>query len=268
MAVLCAAPAARAAPQACITENNQGAEARAAHQLLAAREHYLACAAAAECPAMVRDECNAALAELKSSLPTLIVAVVDDGKRDLSDASLTLDGKAVLNTGSAIEVDPGPHTLVASRGYLRAELEIVARENEVNRRVELVLAGPAEAEPKRTPLSVETTPAEGPSRVPSYVLAGVAALGAGSFTYFALSGRSGESDLEKCKPHCTANAVEDVRTRYLIADVSLGVSIVALGAAAYLWLSAEPEKPAESATITLDLGASPSGVGLSVRSRL
>ena len=71
--------------------------------------------------------------------------------------------------------------------------------------------------------------------------AGIAALG--SFAFFAASGRSRESELQKsCKPHCSDADARSVKTKYLIADVSLLAGLGLLGAGTYLYVSA-PEDP-------------------------
>jgi hypothetical protein len=256
LSLLGAAKLTAAAPKACILSNNQAADERASRHLLAAREHYLACAGAADCPSVVRDECSAALAELKSATPTLSVSVVDDAQRDVSDAQLSIDGQSRPLDGSLIELDPGSHLLRAERQGLHVELEVMASEGELNRRVQLVLTAPKSAQPATAPLAAPPAATAGPSRVPSYVLAGVGGLAAASFGYFAISGASRKSELEACKPYCQRSDVSDVRTRYLLADISLGVSLVALGSAAYLWLRAKPEAPSQPAPLSLDLSLS------------
>ncbi len=254
--------AARAEAKECVLRNNQGADEQAQHHLLAARANYLACAAAEPCPAMVRSECEQALSELKASIPSMIVTVVDSNGHDVGDAELTLDGRAVAHDGTAIELDPGQHVVVATSQGRRAELDVVATERELNRRVELVLPVPAVAAPVAAP----PPPAPPPERshVPSYVLGGVGVLAVGSFAGFAFSGRAGMSKLDECKPYCARDEVKAVQTKYLIADVSLGVSLVALGAAAYLRLRPQPKPSAEATPIAFDVVAGPRMAGVSV----
>jgi hypothetical protein len=262
-AVMGAALPAQAEVKQCIADNNHAAEARGQGLLRGAREHYLACVAASDCPDVVREECQQALTELKTQIPSLLVAVVDEQKRDLGDATLTLDGDLVALDGSTLEVDPGSHKLVATRGELQSELQIVASESEQNRRVELVLAAPAQ--PVQAPPQPSVVSEPPPSRLPSYVLGGVALLGAGSFGYFALSGSADKSDLEDCKPYCAESDVQRTRTKYLIADVSLGVSLVTLGVATYLWIDGTPKERPQHARVALDVRGLPGGAALGVR---
>ena len=255
----------RADAKQCVLHNNDAAQLRDERHLLAAREAYRACLADHECPAMVRSECDAALADIKAAIPTLLVAVVDAQGHDLAGATLQVDGRTVLIDGSTIEVDPGVHELVASSGALSSQLRLMALESDVNRRVELVLQAPppklkaASAAPSR-----DTTPAER-VRWPAYALGGVAALGAASFGYFGLNGLAGKHALADCKPHCAPQDVTRVQDQFRAADISLGLSLLALAGAGYWWWST-PQASAERApAVSLAVSALPHAAGLSVR---
>ncbi len=263
---LCGAAPAFADAKQCVAQNNDGAQKRDEHHLLAAREAYRACVAETECPEMVRAECDSAVADLKTAVPTLLVAVVDEQHHDLAGATLTLDGQPVALDGSPVEVDPGSHELDASLGALSAKLQIMAIESDLNRRVEIVLQAPHTDAGRAVP--AQNASAAGPRRsnLPAYVLAGVAVVGAASFGYFALSGHADMGPLDRCKPYCTTDAVRSVRTKYLLADISLGVSIVALGSAGYWLLSTPKEAPKTgSGSFSVALAARPGGAGLSLR---
>jgi hypothetical protein len=56
-----------------------------------------------------------------------------------------------------------------------------------------------------------------------------------------------ESDLDACKPTCNKSQIDDVRSSYVIGDISLAVGVVALGAAAVLFLTAPEKAKAASA---------------------
>jgi hypothetical protein len=77
--------------------------------------------------------------------------------------------------------------------------------------------------------------------VAAYVLGGVGVVALGSFAAFALSGKSAESAMDGCKPACTQAQADKMRLRYLLADVSLGVGVAALGVGGYLYFSAARE---------------------------
>jgi hypothetical protein len=71
-------------------------------------------------------------------------------------------------------------------------------------------------------------------------LAGVGLVGIGLFSYFGLTGLSKEHDLEQsCMPRCSPSDIDGVRTRYHVADISLGIGVAAL-AGAILWYVLTP----------------------------
>lgn len=59
----------------------------------------------------------------------------------------------------------------------------------------------------------------------------------GSFAIFGIQGKNEVDDLQKCKPRCAEEDVDSARTKLIIADISLGVGVVALGVATYMLLT-------------------------------
>ena len=73
----------------------------------------------------------------------------------------------------------------------------------------------------------------------AYPLAGLGVVALGSFAVFGLQGRADAADLRAgcgATASCTDDQVGAVRSKYLIADISLGVGIVALGAATLVYV--------------------------------
>ena len=71
----------------------------------------------------------------------------------------------------------------------------------------------------------------------AYSLVGVGALGVAGFTVFGLLGHSRQGELERtCAPNCQSGQIDGVRTQYLLADTCLGVGLVSLGLATYLFV--------------------------------
>jgi hypothetical protein len=271
LSVLTATRVAAADAQECVAQNNAAADHRANHRLLAARAAYRACVAEPGCPDVVSAECESALSELKTAIPTLLVSVLDEQKHDAVGATLKVDGRDVAVDGSPIEVDPGPHQLLAVGQGAAASIQVIGVENEANREVELVLKGfhsaPVSPDRESQPggaSSAATGLAKPRSRVPSYVLGGVSAVGLASFGYFAISGHSEVNQLEQCKPDCTRSAVHDVRVRYLLADVSLGVSVIALATAGYLLFRAPSDHAAAGSSVSVNISAAPQAAGFSL----
>jgi hypothetical protein len=74
-------------------------------------------------------------------------------------------------------------------------------------------------------------------------VAGFVALG--SFAVFGITGLNEKSRLRGvCSPHCTDAQVSKLKTDYVVGDVSLGVGLIALGVATFLWLTDTSSKPA------------------------
>jgi hypothetical protein len=59
----------------------------------------------------------------------------------------------------------------------------------------------------------------------------------------AISGKQKESDLDRCKPYCSQSQADAMHSRYLIADISLGLSLATGGVASYLFFSSGSSAP-------------------------
>jgi hypothetical protein len=88
-------------------------------------------------------------------------------------------------------------------------------------------------------------------------LGGLGIAGIGTFTYFGLEGKAEENTLRGktgCAPKCTPTQLEPVETKFLVANVSLGVGVVALAAAVIVALlhesSAAPTTPTTAGSAT------------------
>jgi hypothetical protein len=73
------------------------------------------------------------------------------------------------------------------------------------------------------------------------VLGGVGVAGLGVFAGFGLAGKSSQDDLEKtCSPRCSPDDGKSVKTKYLLADIGLGVGVLSLAAATYFAVRPAP----------------------------
>lgn len=222
--------------QECIGEHVEAQLLRKQGRLLAARDRLVECAEPT-CPELVREECSALTREVEAAVPSVILGALDTDGQPTSEPLVSIDGLAELIPldGRPILMDPGAHQLRFQHpeGWIR-EVDLVLPESEHERRViaDFRPRGDGGRGQRRWPRSV------------MLVSAGVATAALGSFTYFALSGRSLENDLERCKPNCESRAdIDRMRSRYLIADVSLGVALVSLGVGTYAWT----QRPSASA---------------------
>jgi hypothetical protein len=85
------------------------------------------------------------LAEVERRIPALRITVQTSQGLAAPDAAVSLDGRAVDPTArvAPLEVDPGPHHVVASRAGVSADREVVAVERVKVTDVLLTLPGPA-----------------------------------------------------------------------------------------------------------------------------
>ena len=146
--------------------------------------------------------------------------------------------------------------MATSRWESTFRAAVLVREGERNRII-IVEFGTRPGEnlplPEVSPRIAKTTLGAGPNphsgRLVPYALAGVGVLGLAGFTTFAILGNSQKADLERtCSPYCQSGQVDSVKTKYHLADVSLGVGIVSLGVATYLWVRSHGKEDGETKT--------------------
>lgn len=242
----------------CPSASEEGQRLRDKNKYVDARAMFRTCSQAS-CPGIVRKDCTKWLAELDETQPSIVIAAQDAAGADLGAVKVLLDDRQVASRvdGGSIAVDPGEHSLrVEAPGHAPLTQRLIVRVNEKNRLVRVVFqdgAGAAPAGPPKPPPAGDAGPgAESPKAGPpvaAIVLAGVGVVALGSFTYFGLTSKSDLSSLRsECAPYCDQSKLDDVKSRMLIADVSLGVGIVALGVAAVLFVTHGSTKPAATAS--------------------
>lgn len=232
----CSTRSARADVAACVAAHSHGQAERNAGHLQSARADFISCSTS-ECPSEIQAECASFLAEVEAFMASVVFAAIDEQGHDATEVKVSVDGRVALEklTGLATTLDPGSHEVAYhwADGFEQKQTVVVAQ-GEKNRRVELrrepraALAAPVAAAPQ-----AKNTP------VLAYVLGGVGVAALGSFAAFAITGKSAEHAMDGCKPHCAQSQADKMRLRYLLADISLGVGVVALGAGGYLFFSAD-----------------------------
>jgi len=223
-----------------------------------ARERLLVCVRDV-CPQVVRKDCTLWLAEVEAALPSVVINARDGQGHDLVNVRVTLDGKPFTDKvdGKSIAVNPGIHVFrYEADDAPPIEEKVVVREGEKNR--ELVVTfktpGPAVApvpEPPTPPGVVAPSPApaahSGPPAL-TYVLAGVAVVAAGGYAYLGIQGKNDVDNLRStCAPACSQSQKDSASQQLLGANISFGVGVASLAAAAIVWI-ASPGKAAPSTT--------------------
>jgi hypothetical protein len=202
-----------------------------AARLREARREAIACGQDS-CSDTVRADCITWLGDIERALPTLVIDARDANGATLADLRIAANGELLTEhwDGRALELDPGEYVLRIQHGAQVVEAHALIREAEKYRTVPVRF----EALPGATP-ALTDAPASPPAV--SYVLGGLSLVGLASFAVLAVSGYSSEQHLrESCAGACRTADVDSVRTRYVFADLSLGIGVTAGIAAAAFWV--------------------------------
>lgn len=226
---------------ACVQAYEGAQEKRLAGMLRAAREDLSGCTQAT-CPAFMRTDCARWLEEIEAAQPT-VVFVVRLGARDLEEVTVTCNDQQLADhlDGRAIAIDPGRQVCrFEAAGVQPATTELMMVEGHKRRVVEIALQA---VPPPPRPAPPPPRPVKRASLVAPLVLSGVALAGVGGFVGFGVSGLNAEHRLrDECSPGCSPDDLAPVRRRYALADVSLGLGLLAAAAAGYLYWSGRQEE--------------------------
>jgi hypothetical protein len=257
-AFLTSAPALADGAASCIDAAENGQTLRDAHKFLEARDQLRSCARD-QCPPAVRRDCTKWLAEVESSLPTLVITAKDAHGSPVVDVTVTLDGEPLVTqlNGLAIAMNPGLHTLhFRSAEGVTLDQRVVVKEGERNQVVAVVLDSPRPPEPapKAAPKAHATDATDEPSpsppsgsgaRTAGWIVAGAGVASLGVAGYFGIRTLSLKSDRDAiCTPGvpCTSQTAFDddhqARIDQLLAIVFASVGTAAVGVGAWLVLTA------------------------------
>jgi hypothetical protein len=188
------------------------------------------------CPRIARTDCRNWLADVVSEQSSVRIApqeVRGSEVHDLHGVRAIIDGAIAMENAdvNAVTVDPGRHRLRVERAGAEAlEQDIDVREGEKDHVIHVYWRAAAPVAP----------PPHEQREVPqaAYVTGalGVAAVAAG--TYFELLGLARRGDLNgKCQPTrtCAQSDVDSARTLVGIGDASLGIGLLLLTGAGYLY---------------------------------
>lgn len=240
--------------EACVSSHSEGQLRRDQSEFLEARTLFTSCADDS-CPEAIRVECGAMLGQLDNSIPTVVLAARNELDMNLTGVTVRIDGKLLPDalTGRALPVNPGPHEFRFDHPDGRhASLRVVVLEG-VKRRLVIGRfepAGSTAAKPQGAVGSGEEAAFDselvnepssrdesgGFRKTVAIALGAVGVVALGSFSYFAVTGSEHQDELRaSCAPRCTDAEADSVRSKYLVADISLVVGLAALGTGGYLY---------------------------------
>jgi hypothetical protein len=218
-------------------------------KLVAARSQLLVCAQD-RCPAVLRKDCVAWLAEVNAALPAIAVQARGSDGCDRPLATVWLDGTLVTRgaEGRPIDLDPGAHGVRVDIDGSMVEQTVVVSAGDRGRVVTLSPAGQKATcgAPAVSLVGLGPPPPgaaahehEGARPVPAlvYVLGGVGLVGLGVGAGFGIGGLSQKATLDQCKGSCSNRDVDTMQRTFLVGDIATGVGIVALAAATIVYLT-------------------------------
>jgi hypothetical protein len=223
----------------CIEAAESGQQLRSSGQLIEARKALAACTASG-CPAIVRRDCGRWIEEVDAAQPSVTVKLEDSAGVDTTDGRVLVDGAPMLRgaDGRATPVDPGVHKFVWVREAGNVVQELVVREGEHNRVILLRVPSPASGTPD-TSKPLPPPPPRARSPLP-YVVGGlgIALAGTGGILWgIGLHDRSNLSTSCAAAHTCAQNDVDASRTKLIVGDVLMGVGVIAIVGALFLFLS-------------------------------
>jgi hypothetical protein len=239
------------AKKECLGGHEQSQVLRQASKLKAAREALLMCSREI-CASFIRADCVEWLGQLDRSIPS-VVPLAKVNRKDEVNVKVTVDGQLAASRldGKPIELDPGVHTFrFEVAPWPPVEQQVLVAEGEKNRTVLVQFGQTDEKEPD--------VPMHRPFPTINYVLGGVAVAGAATFGIFGQMGMSQRKELTTaCAPFCsTADVDSKVKSKFLIADIGLGVAIASTTLGIILYL-ARPSVPIPGAEEPKKPGAPP-----------
>jgi hypothetical protein len=246
----------------CISAADQGQQLRDDNKYRLARDAFSRCARET-CPVVVKRECGQWLHELDEKSPTVVLGAQDSKGNDLTDVNVTVDDTLLSTTldGKPAPMDPGEHLFrYEAAGLPPIEEHVVIKAGEKNHVLKVQFKelppSPAPVEPPPAPEAalLRTIP------LTTWVLGGVAVAAFVSEAYFGLSGlgdRSSDLAPGGCAPRCQASEKSSIQTKFVLADVSLGVGLVSAGLATYFFLASR--RPSTTAEAAIDFAPRPGG---------
>ncbi len=273
----------------CASSYEQAQILRREGRLCEARSAMVICSSS-KCPGIVRKDCALWLSQIEGDIPTVVVVARGVEGTDLTDVRVSIDGRPVQTVarGQAFAVNPGEHVFRFERGESKpVQQTVVIHQGEKNRLIPVtmleqsrtVLQEPeAKQAPSATPddearASAPSAPAperkvsESSSKGAAFIVGAGSVLALGTSMYLGLTGRSDLEHLRtSCAPLCTDSDIASVKTKLIASDVTLGVGLVSLAIASYLFFIDSGDKP-KGPGVSFDLKSNGVAHGAVLRGR-
>jgi hypothetical protein len=278
-AVLAQPKPSSAEKQACADSSEQAQDLKKARKLLEAKSAAQKCAKQV-CPKAIQQDCSTLLEDLQRSVPSIVIQI--DSAIQLTPKAF-LDGRQLTDAEltSAIEVNPGKHTVRLEAGAFSEEQIVLTTEGERGKAARFKPTASATSAPTNTTApgttspgpgsgagSIATPPAEGKRSVGPFVLGGV---GVASLIASGVFLGLGYSQFQALKDSacglartCGDADISPIRTKYTLSYVFAGVGGAAVLGAVIWYILDTPKSSGASQKKPFQVGFGPaaSGVGL------
>lgn len=240
-------------PDACISTHADAQVLAKAGKMIEARKKFALCATEA-CPKVIQKDCKNLGMAVEKWIPTLRLGLMEHDGTAVKDFRAEVDGVAIAPevANQPIPVDPGERRIrFSASDHPATDVTVPVKKGDKDRSVVVQFA--------------EADPVAAKARIAGYSLAGVGAFAFISFVAFGISGYLDQEKLEDSPPRAGNRddlaTIDSMRRNYVLADVSLGLSLVSLGAATYLlYVTKDAGKRAPSrAPVALDVRGYGSG---------
>jgi hypothetical protein len=257
---------ARADDASCIAGIEQGESLRRQGKLHDALKQFAICSAPT-CPSEVKSECDKRIADVDSTMPTLVIAATDPAGNDLRDVKVTMDGAPLLSLldGRPVSIDPGSHVFhFEQAGQPPVDKTLLLREGETDRHESVVIGTALSTAPGATPSNWWTL-----QRTLAVVSGGLGVVGLG---FGAVFGGLAISDQNMEKSNCSSSSCSNkgqAQADYTTAGQNANVSTagfiaggVLLAAGAVLFFTASDPAGPTTGRLYLAPSPTPSGPGI------
>jgi hypothetical protein len=250
---------------ACVAASERGLALRQHGKLHEALEPLAMCADT-KCPDEVKAECARRIEDIRSAMPTLILAAKDGSGNDLYDVKVSMDGAPLVPTldGSPLSIDPGEHVFVFEEaGQPPVEKKLVLREGDHDRR-EGVVIGPVPPPAVAAPPPPSTPSWWTTQRTLAVIGGGLGLVGVGLGTSWGLYAMSSQNqEKSDCAAPGSCKNPAQAREDYSTAHDDATASTVAFAAgAAFLAAGAVLFFTAPSVQVTPTVGSRGGGLAL------
>ncbi len=253
-----AEPPLEEAADVCIARHRQAQVERSRGRLLAAHEQLRSCLLP-QCSPVLREACATLLADVDRETPSVVLAA-DSKNVDLLNVTVDDAGTRIADRldGVPIRLDPGEHRLeFRAAGMVPVMKTVVLRAGDQNRRIAVHLEPvvPANSAHSAVPLpgALNATTAK-PRHLWDYTLIGAgSALGVAAI-WIGVSAANDYQDAEdNCAPLCGEERAGAIRTKAVVADGLLLLSLATLSYGTFRLLSTD-ESP-RSTSVSLGPGS-------------